>query len=109
MSQPSTFQPFTKTTHKKAYEAISSTQPTLSQKGKTLFITGGSQGIGLAICKAFAAAGASVIIIVAQNLERFSTAKKTLEEAHFSTKVYTFSTAIDDAEKVKSMFAEVRE
>jgi len=46
---------------------------------------------------------------VAQNLERLATAKKTIEEAHPSTKVYTFSTAIDDAEKVKSMFAEVRE
>ncbi len=41
--------------------------------------------------------------------KRLATAKKTLEEAHPSTKVYTFSAATDDAEMVKSIFAEVRE
>lgn len=39
MSQPTMREPFTKLTHKKAYEAISSPQPTLSQKGKTLLIS----------------------------------------------------------------------
>lgn len=108
MSQPSTGQPFTKVAHKKAYEAISSSQPALSQKGMTLLITGGSQGIGLAICKAFAAADASNIIILAQNAERLAKVKESLEQEFKSTKVHTYSVSIDDADRVKSIFAEVR-
>ncbi|KAK4693765.1 hypothetical protein P7C71_g3693, partial [Lecanoromycetidae sp. Uapishka_2] len=108
MSQPSTARPFTKLVHKKAYEAISSSKPALSQQGKTLLITGGSQGIGYAICEAFAAAGASNIIIVAQNLERLISAKETLEHEHPSTKVHVFSTSIDDVMKVKSIFEKIR-
>lgn len=108
MSQTSMAAPFTKVAHKTAYEAISSSQAALSQKGKSLIITGGSQGIGFAICQAFAAADASNIIILAQNAERLDKAKENLEHEYPSTKVHTFSTSVDDVENVKSIFKDVR-
>lgn len=75
----------------------------------SILITGGTEGIGFAIVKAFAGAGASDIIIVARRPELLEEAKKGIEQAHPSTKVHTFPASIDDAEKAKSIFAQVRE
>ncbi|KAL3444391.1 hypothetical protein BJX65DRAFT_319996 [Aspergillus insuetus] len=46
------------------YEAISPHRPQLSQKGRTVIVTGGSSGIGYAISRAFAQASADRVIIV---------------------------------------------
>ena len=42
---------------------MSQTNPVSSLKGKTLFITGASRGIGLAIAKRAAADGANIVIV----------------------------------------------
>jgi hypothetical protein len=39
-------QQFTSTTHRDVYPAINPKQPSLSQKGKVIIITGASQGLG---------------------------------------------------------------
>lgn len=57
---------FTKTVHRTPYPAISPSRAELSQKGKTVLITGGHTGIGWAIARAFAQASADKIIIVAR-------------------------------------------
>ncbi|KAL4958626.1 SDR family NAD(P)-dependent oxidoreductase [Aspergillus stella-maris] len=46
------------------YEAIDPHRPQLSQKGRTVIVTGGSSGIGYAVSRAFAEASADRVIIV---------------------------------------------
>ncbi|KAJ4856796.1 short chain dehydrogenase domain-containing protein [Trichoderma breve] len=50
--------------HKTPYPAIDPRQPKLSQAGKTVLVTGGNGGIGLAIARNFITAGARRVIIV---------------------------------------------
>lgn len=57
------------------FQTYTTTASALS--GKRALVTGGSRGIGLAISQAFAAAGASVVL-VARDAERLAAAQKTL-------------------------------
>ena len=50
---------------------------TYSLKGRTAIITGGSQGLGLAIAHAYVAAGAS-ILLCARDAEALNTAREEL-------------------------------
>ncbi|MCJ1255952.1 hypothetical protein MMC24_003771 [Lignoscripta atroalba] len=108
MSQPDMTQSFTKTFHKKPYPAISPTQPSLSVAGRTVLITGGSQGIGLAITNAYAAAGASHIIVVARREGPLAETKKSIEHAYPSTTVHTYAATITEPDKIQSVFSSVR-
>lgn len=49
--------------HHEPYAAISPSRPELKQTGRTVLITGASEGIGLAIAKAFVEADAATVII----------------------------------------------
>lgn len=108
MSQPNSVHPFTKVSHKKPYAAISPSNPSLSAEGKTIVITGGSEGIGYAIVAAFAAAGAANIIILSRRAEMLEEAKKNIAQEYHNTRIHTFPASIDDAEKVFSVFADIR-
>jgi NAD(P)-dependent dehydrogenase (short-subunit alcohol dehydrogenase family) len=70
----------TLTTHREPYPSIDPTRPELSQAGKTILITGGTAGIGLATAKAFIAASASVIIITGRRQEQLDAACAELNE-----------------------------
>ncbi|CEL11022.1 hypothetical protein ASPCAL14129 [Aspergillus calidoustus] len=56
--------PFPPKVQRFPYEAINPHRPPLSQKGRTVIVTGGSSGIGYAISRAFAQASADRVIIV---------------------------------------------
>ncbi|KAL6874501.1 hypothetical protein HDV57DRAFT_232590 [Trichoderma longibrachiatum] len=80
-----TVSPQTKTIHKAAYPAISATRPELSQQGRAVYVTGGSAGIGFAICHAFADAQAATIILTGRREAALSEAVDALSKEHPKT------------------------
>ncbi|KAM0519054.1 hypothetical protein ACHAPE_004047 [Trichoderma viride] len=74
------------TFHKTPYAAISPSRPELSQKGRVVYVTGGSAGIGLAICHAFAQADAGTVILTARREGPLNAAVKALSKEHPNTK-----------------------
>ena len=104
MSQPDLFHSFTKINHKRPYRAISAALASSSAAGKTVLVTGGSQGIGLNIAGAFAAAGAAHVVLLARHEDRLAEAKSSLRAKHPSTKFDTFRADITDLERTKEVF-----
>lgn len=101
---------FTKTYHHEVYPAIDPTRPELSAAGKIVLISGGSQGIGAAIAKNFAKAGASDVIITGRKQETLSSVKRSIESlAETKTRVHTFVADATDEARTKEVFAEVLE
>ncbi|KAL8715437.1 MAG: hypothetical protein Q9220_000771 [cf. Caloplaca sp. 1 TL-2023] len=104
MSQPDLFHSFTHINHKDTYPAISPSLPSLSAAGKTVLVTGASQGIGLAIAHAFAAASVSRLILLARRAEALDLASASLKDAFPSLDVKTISADIADPSLAPSFF-----
>ena len=78
----------TKTYRRTSYPAISPTDPKNNQSGRTVLISGGSSGIGLAIARAFVQASARCVIILGRRADALSSAITELQkEAAESTSV----------------------
>lgn len=72
---------FTKTYRRTTYPAISPTNPSNSQSGRTICIIGASEGIGFEIAKAYLEAGANEpVIICGRNETKLENAAKKLNE-----------------------------
>ena len=84
MSPPDSF---TKTWHNKLYPEISPTRPELFAHGKIVLITGGEVGIGSAIAKSFAQAGAAAIGIIGHREQHLKNSAATISAISSSTKV----------------------
>ncbi|KAL8396817.1 hypothetical protein RB594_003777 [Gaeumannomyces avenae] len=69
----------TKTVHSAAYPAISPLREELSQAGKTVLITGGGTGVGLAMGMAFVAAKAARVVIAGRRDDVLASARETLQ------------------------------
>ena len=95
----------TKAWHNASYPAISPSNPALSVAGKTVFITGGGAGIGLATARAFAAAGASRVAISGRTEKTLLSAKNDIESVHEGVIVLPFVADITDQEAVDAAFA----
>lgn len=65
--------------HHKPYAAIEPSRPELSQKGRVVLVTGSSGGIGFAIARSFAKAGASKIILTGRQRPALVEAAKALQ------------------------------
>jgi NAD(P)-dependent dehydrogenase (short-subunit alcohol dehydrogenase family) len=59
----------TKPFHRAPYSAISPLRPELNQTGKTVLVSGGNDGIGYAIAKAFLQASAHKVIVLGRRPE----------------------------------------
>lgn len=64
--------------HSEPYTTISPSRPELSQKGRTVLITGGNSGIGFAIARGFIRAIVKQVIIVGRRVDRTDDAVKDL-------------------------------
>ncbi|CEI60156.1 hypothetical protein FVEN_g8058 [Fusarium venenatum] len=71
--------PTLKNYHKKPYAAIDPSGPSLRKVGKTVVITGGNSGIGYAIARGFASAGAARVIILGRRPDVVSEAAAKLQ------------------------------
>ena len=96
---------FTNQYHLDSYPSLSPTRPELSQSGCTVLITGGAGGIGLAISRSFAKAGAARLILVARRAANLAEAKEELEKlSGTNLAVVTYSCDVGDAAGVRHVW-----
>lgn len=74
-------------------------------KGKTAIVTGGSRGIGAAICKRFAEQGANIALLYAGNTQKAEEIKAALLEMGVKAEAYQCNVA--DAEQVAAVCKEI--
>ena len=78
---------FTKVWHNKVYPTISPTRPELSAHGKVAITTGGGIGIGAAVAKSLAQAGAAAIGIIGRREQHLKNSAAAISAISNSTKV----------------------
>lgn len=74
-------------------------------KGKTAIVTGGSRGIGAAICKLFAQNGANIALLYAGNTQKAEETKETLLALGVKAEAYQCNVA--DAEQVAQICKQI--
>ena len=74
-------------------------------KGKTAIVTGGSRGIGAAICKLFAQNGANIALLYAGNTQKAEETKETLLALDVKAEAYQCNVA--DAEQVAQVCKQI--
>ena len=74
-------------------------------KGKTAIVTGGSRGIGAAICKRFAEQGANIALRYAGNTQKAEETKAALQEMGVKAEAYQCNVA--DAEQVAAVCKQI--
>lgn len=76
-------------------------------QGKTILITGGAGGIGMAIAEAFAEAQTSRIVLVGRTQDSLIAAKTQLEDKYPNTQVVTYAADITDSAKMTQIVHEI--
>lgn len=100
---------FTKTFHRDVYPGISPKRPELSAAGKVIVVTGAGGGIGRAICKAFAKAGAKHVAMIDLNGETLRLAKAEIEQDPDcpTPSLHLFSVDITDQAGITKTFSAI--
>ncbi|KFA71747.1 hypothetical protein S40288_09774 [Stachybotrys chartarum IBT 40288] len=94
--------------HKKSYPAIDPSRPELSQRGRTILVTGGGTGgIGFSIATSFAQANAATIVLVGRRSEKLKAALAQLETEFPDTKVIAKVVDMTDDDASKSLWAQL--
>lgn len=89
--------------HNAPYPAIDPTQPTLSQHGKHVVITGGGTGVGAAIALAFAAAGAETVSIIGRRAKKLQETENKIFSASPKTTVKTYASSTTDMRSMEKV------
>lgn len=100
---------FTKICRHASYPTISPTRPELSATGKTVFISGGGRGVGVALVRAFAQAGAAHIISMGRSEASLSATTATLGQEFPSTKFAFFAGSVASEDDMMRAAEFVRE
>lgn len=96
----------TKTYHCATYDRISKHNG-FDGQGKTILITGGASGVGLAISKAFAQAGVARIAIISRSLGPQERAKADIEAAYPSTTVLLYQASVTENNRMTEILQEL--
>jgi NAD(P)-dependent dehydrogenase (short-subunit alcohol dehydrogenase family) len=94
--------------HHAPYAAISLDNPNHDQTGRTVLITGSSEGIGYAIAKAFTQAKASRVILIGRRPDALSIAAHRLEALPGSTIIRFYTCDINDEASIEKMWQSLR-
>lgn len=97
----------TKAVHHERYAAINPLKPTLSAKGKTVFVTGGGSSIGAAIVKAFAEAGVTHIAISGRTDKTLLATKSAVENEFEHVQITTLNVDVTDQEAMDRAFESI--
>ena len=100
------FPSLTETYHTSSYDAISPTRRELSVANKSVIITGGARGLGLDTAKAYAAAGASHIVLIGRTQSTLAKSKEAIEK-EYSALVTTYIADVADEVAIGKAAAEV--
>jgi len=87
--------------HNDTYEAINPKRPELSQKGKTIVVTGAGQGIGREVVDAFAQAGATKIHVLGRTQKTLEETKSIYEKKHPDLQVTVHVADVADKAAIK--------
>lgn len=92
------------TYHTTTYPTISPLRPALSTAHKTVLITGGGSGLGLAYAKSFASSGCTRLAITGRRSSTLLSAAAEIELEYPHTKVLTLPSDVTDREGVIAAF-----
>ena len=97
--------------HRSSYTAIATSNPKLSQAGRTVLIPGGGTNIGFSISKAFVQAKAETLIIIGRRLdvleEAASKLRKEAEAAGATTKIIVRQLDVTDLPGVEKFWKDL--
>ncbi|KAH9902236.1 NAD(P)-binding protein [Xylariomycetidae sp. FL2044] len=88
---------YTKTQHTQPYAAISPAQPHLSAASRTVFIVGGSSGIGRATAQAFLEAGCTRLALTGRHGDALAGTAGAFRSAFPGARILTFAADVVDA------------
>lgn len=90
------FPSLTENYHNASYDAISPTRHELSVANKTIIVTGGGRGLGPEIAKAYAAAGASHLVLLGRTQTTLSRTAEEIKKGFASVSVSTHTADVAD-------------
>jgi NAD(P)-dependent dehydrogenase (short-subunit alcohol dehydrogenase family) len=100
--------PSLKKYHKDTYPTIDPSRPELSQAGKTVIVSGGSTGIGFAISRGFALAGASRVIVLGRRPDVTAHAVASIrEEVGPAIDVRAWAVDVSSLEHIHKLWSEL--
>lgn len=99
---------FTRKAYANVYPAIDPTKPENSLKGKTVVVTGASQGIGATgIAPAFVKAGVKAIVLIARNNSKLADVEEELKKINLDLETLALSADISSAAQVTKAWSEI--